>query len=67
MREQVEPVLQLEEVVEIAKSHNTIPAQVLIHHALQGDIIIIAKSVKTEQITTNYHAMLAKIALFVDS
>ncbi|KAM7542257.1 hypothetical protein Aperf_G00000012350 [Anoplocephala perfoliata] len=51
------PILELEPVVKIAKVHNVTPAQVLIRHALQRNIVVLAKSVTPERIRSNYDVM----------
>ncbi|KAM7534787.1 hypothetical protein Aperf_G00000116794 [Anoplocephala perfoliata] len=50
-------ILELETVVEIAKNHNVSPAQVLIRHALQRKIVVLAKSVTAERIHSNFDVM----------
>ncbi|KAM7534044.1 hypothetical protein Aperf_G00000116732 [Anoplocephala perfoliata] len=51
------PVLELEAVIEIAKKHNVTPAQVLIRHALQRKIVVLAKSVTPDRIRSNFDVM----------
>lgn len=40
-------------VIEIAKKHNKTAGQVLLRHALQRGIVVIAKSIKPERIKSN--------------
>ncbi|KAM7542200.1 hypothetical protein Aperf_G00000012370 [Anoplocephala perfoliata] len=56
-KNQEKPILELEPVVKIAKDHNVTPAQVLIRHALQRNIVVLAKSVTPERIRSNYDVM----------
>ncbi|KAM7533828.1 hypothetical protein Aperf_G00000116632 [Anoplocephala perfoliata] len=53
----VKPILQLEIVTEIAKRHIVTPAQVLIRHALQRNIVVIAKSSTAERMRKNLDVM----------
>ncbi|VDO10521.1 unnamed protein product [Rodentolepis nana] len=53
IKENVKSLFQLEAVVEIANKHKVTPAQVLIRHGLQRNLIVIAKSVTPERIQTN--------------
>ncbi|KAM7534518.1 hypothetical protein Aperf_G00000116845 [Anoplocephala perfoliata] len=50
-------ILELETVVEIAKNHNVTSAQVLVRHALQRNIVVLAKSVRPERIHSNFDVM----------
>ncbi|KAM3173501.1 hypothetical protein ACTXT7_012379 [Hymenolepis weldensis] len=50
--------MQLETVVEIANKLKVTPVQVLVRHALQRNIVIIAKSVTPERTRKNYDAIL---------
>nr|CDS26969.2 aldo keto reductase family 1 member B4 [Hymenolepis microstoma] len=54
IKEKVKSLFQLEAVVEIANKHKVTPAQVLIRHALQRNIVVIAKSVTPERIHKNF-------------
>ncbi|VDO17040.1 unnamed protein product [Rodentolepis nana] len=49
----VKSMFQLEAVVEIANKHKVTPAQVLIRHGLQRNLVVIAKSVTPERIQNN--------------
>ncbi|KAM7534261.1 hypothetical protein Aperf_G00000116871 [Anoplocephala perfoliata] len=51
------PVLKLDAVVEIAKKHNVTPAQVLIRHGMQRNIVVLVKSSTPERIHSNYDVM----------
>ncbi|KAM7534301.1 hypothetical protein Aperf_G00000117062 [Anoplocephala perfoliata] len=51
------PILQLKAVTEVAKIHNRTPAQVIVRHGLQRDIVVIAKSVTVERIHSNYNVL----------
>ncbi|KAM7534141.1 hypothetical protein Aperf_G00000116612 [Anoplocephala perfoliata] len=53
----IKPTLQLESVVKIAKTHNVTPAQVLIRHGLQRNIVVIAKSDAPERIRNNINVL----------
>ncbi|VDO16068.1 unnamed protein product [Rodentolepis nana] len=53
-RENVKSLFELEAVVEIANKHKVTPAQVLIRHGLQRNLVVIAKSVTPERIRTNF-------------
>ncbi|KAM7532437.1 hypothetical protein Aperf_G00000133168 [Anoplocephala perfoliata] len=53
VKNQAKPILQLEAVLEVAKKHNVTPAQVIIRHALQRNIVVIAKSVTPDRIRLN--------------
>ncbi len=41
-------------VKEIAAAHKKSPAQVLLRHAVQRDLIVLVKSVKPERIVSNF-------------
>ncbi|KAM7534879.1 hypothetical protein Aperf_G00000117075 [Anoplocephala perfoliata] len=56
-KNQTNPILELEAVVEIAKNHNITPAQVIVRHGLQRKIVVIAKSVTPERIHSNYDVL----------
>ncbi|KAM7534602.1 hypothetical protein Aperf_G00000117110 [Anoplocephala perfoliata] len=47
-------VLPMETVVEIAKKRNKTPAQIVLRHALQRNIVVLVGGVLTEQIRGNY-------------
>ncbi|KAM7534302.1 hypothetical protein Aperf_G00000117187 [Anoplocephala perfoliata] len=47
-------VLPLEAVVEIAKRHNKSPAQIVLRHGLQRNIVVLVASVVPEQIREDY-------------
>ncbi|KAM7534436.1 hypothetical protein Aperf_G00000116641 [Anoplocephala perfoliata] len=47
-------VLELEAVVEIAKKHKKTPAQVILRHGLQRNIVVLVKSVTPERIHSNF-------------
>ncbi|KAM7533957.1 hypothetical protein Aperf_G00000116694 [Anoplocephala perfoliata] len=49
----IKPILQLEAVGEIAKKHNVTPAQVVIRHGLQRQIVVLVKSVTPARIRSN--------------
>ncbi|KAL5960531.1 Aldose reductase-related protein 2, partial [Taenia solium] len=51
---QVRPVLEEENVAEIARKHNKTPAQVLLRHGLQRGIVVLVKSVTPERIKSNF-------------
>ncbi|KAM7534386.1 hypothetical protein Aperf_G00000116594 [Anoplocephala perfoliata] len=53
----VKPIMQLETVIEIAKKYKVTPSQVLIRHALQRNIVVIAKSNAAERIRTNFDVL----------
>ncbi|VDO05111.1 unnamed protein product [Rodentolepis nana] len=57
IKENVKSLFQLEAVVEIANKHKVSPGQVLIRHALQRNLIVIAKSVTPERIKKNFDVM----------
>ncbi|KAM7532436.1 hypothetical protein Aperf_G00000133180 [Anoplocephala perfoliata] len=57
VKDQAKPILQLEAVLEVAKKHNVTPAQVIIRHALQRNIVVIAKSVTPDRIRLNYDVL----------
>ncbi|KAM3179806.1 hypothetical protein ACTXT7_017560 [Hymenolepis weldensis] len=57
VKDQDKPIMQLEAVVEIANKHKVTPAQVLVRHALQRNIVVIAKSVTPERIYKNHDVM----------
>lgn len=48
------PVLEEENVAEIARKHNKTPAQVLLRHGLQRGIVVLVKSVTPERIKSNF-------------
>ncbi|VDK24473.1 unnamed protein product [Taenia asiatica] len=48
------PLLQEENVVEIANNHKKTPAQVLLRHGLQRGIVVLIKSVTPERIKSNF-------------
>ncbi|KAL5106565.1 Aldo-keto reductase family 1 member B1 [Taenia crassiceps] len=48
------PLLQEENVIEIAHRHKKKPAQVLLRHGLQRDIVVLIKSVTPERIKSNF-------------
>nr|CDS21186.1 aldo keto reductase family 1 member B4 [Echinococcus granulosus] len=52
--DQVKPVLEEENVVEIAHKHKKTPAQVLLRHGLQRGIVVLVKSVTPERIRSNF-------------
>ncbi|KAM7534057.1 hypothetical protein Aperf_G00000116896 [Anoplocephala perfoliata] len=53
IKDKSKTVLELETVVEVAKKHNKTPAQVIVRHALQREIVVLAKSVTPERIRSN--------------
>ncbi|KAM7534473.1 hypothetical protein Aperf_G00000116930 [Anoplocephala perfoliata] len=53
-RTDFEQILKMKPVVEIAKKHNKTPAQVIIRHGLQRNVVVLAKSVTAERIRSNY-------------
>nr|CDS26967.1 aldo keto reductase family 1 member B4 [Hymenolepis microstoma] len=57
LKDEVKSLFQLEAVVEIANKHKVTPAQVLIRHALQRNIVVIAKSVTPERIHKNFDVL----------
>nr|CDS26970.2 aldo keto reductase family 1 member B4 [Hymenolepis microstoma] len=57
MKGKAKSLFQLEAVVEIANKHKVTPAQVLIRHALQRNIVVIAKSVTPERIHKNFDVL----------
>ncbi|KAH9278212.1 1,5-anhydro-D-fructose reductase [Echinococcus granulosus] len=54
MKGQAKPLLQEENVVEIAHKHKKTPAQVLLRHGLQRGLIVLTKSVTPERIKSNF-------------
>ncbi|KAM7532433.1 hypothetical protein Aperf_G00000133119 [Anoplocephala perfoliata] len=57
-----EPILELKPVVEIAERHNVTPAQVIIRHGLQRNIVVLAKSVTAERIRSNFDVLDFKLS-----
>ncbi|VDL59711.1 unnamed protein product [Hymenolepis diminuta] len=57
VKDQGKSIMQLETVVEIANKHKVTPAQVLIRHSLQRNIVVIAKSVTPERIRKNHDVL----------
>ncbi|KAM7534025.1 hypothetical protein Aperf_G00000116712 [Anoplocephala perfoliata] len=47
-------VLELKAVAEIAKKHKVTPAQVILRHGLQRNIVVLVKSVTPERIRSNF-------------
>ncbi|VDM22179.1 unnamed protein product [Hydatigera taeniaeformis] len=54
MREKVKPLVEDKKAVEIAHKHKKTPAQVLLRHGLQRDIVVLVKSVTPEHIRSNF-------------
>ncbi|KAM7534169.1 hypothetical protein Aperf_G00000116834 [Anoplocephala perfoliata] len=57
IKDQPQPILELDAVTEIAKRHKVTPAQVVIRHGLQRNIVVLAKSVTAERIRTNFDVL----------
>ena len=52
------PVLSDPLVLEIAKAHCKTPAQILLRHLIQQDIVVIPKSVTQKRVQENFHVVL---------
>ncbi|KAM7534619.1 hypothetical protein Aperf_G00000116885 [Anoplocephala perfoliata] len=61
-RDKVKPILKMDAVVEIAKKHNVTPAQVLIRHGMQRNLVVLVKSSTPERIHSNYDVMGFKLS-----
>ncbi|VDO01866.1 unnamed protein product [Rodentolepis nana] len=57
IKEKFESLFELKAVVEIANKHKVTPAQVLIRHGLQRNMVVIAKSVTPERIHKNFDVL----------
>lgn len=53
----IPPVLSDPVVLEIAKAHSKTPAQILLRHLIQQDIVVIPKSVTQKRVQENFQVI----------